>query len=194
MNFHYQGTRTSANLNIHLILNAYAAKPLGWTQTFGFFFDAERDYPGLQSQLIATPGHSYEVTIKGTRINKYPSPYSDCTVLADSTLIDPLEDSTYYDRVLRTGYSYSRAACFAVCQQLIFYKKCSCNNLDFSYVSPNINYCLSTSQCKIDADRYKNISEYFLNCRPMCPYECTNNLMQHVVNVYTLPPTYFTAS
>ena len=25
----------------------------------------------------------------------------------------------------------------------------------------------------------------------MCPYECTNNLMQHFVNVYTLPPNYF---
>ena len=67
-----------------------------------------RDYPGLQSQLTATSGYSYEVTIKGTRINKYPSPYSDCTVLADNTLLDSLEDSIYYDRVLQTGYSYSR--------------------------------------------------------------------------------------
>ena len=59
----------------------------------------------------------------------------------DNTLVVPLVDRSIFDRVVKTGYAYSRNVCFMVCEQLITTQRCGCNSYTLSYQVDGFNLC-----------------------------------------------------
>ena len=80
-------------------------------QRFYVFFETESDYPLQTFSLLIEPQVSTRIQMQRNTYNQYQKPYSDCVVLKDGTLTEPIHNSSLYDHIAQTGYAYSRKAC-----------------------------------------------------------------------------------
>ena len=133
--------------------------------------------------------------VKRNTYNQYQHPYSDCTVLEDNTLIKPLDDRSIFDRVVNTGYSYSRKLCYMVCEQLIITQQCGCNSYSYGYQVEGFYLCQKTGETLTDGEcdtlidaNLTKLTEY---CSPRCPLECHISFLTTTKSAYSYDKNYF---
>ena len=166
---------------------------------FNIFIDSENDYPFQSYSCQARPHANTLIDLrKVTTFNRYNYPYSECTVLEDNTLVVALEDRTLFDRVIQTGFAYSRQACLDVCEQtLMSQSACGCvaydssfsNYIFPSYPAANITLCdFYTSEtnlaCLSQFQVHVNAS-VFDYCMQRCPLECVDSFFEIHVSTQT---------
>ena len=119
----------------------------------------------------------------------------------DNTLVVPLDDHSIFDRVVKTGYTYSRNVCYMVCEQLIITQICGCNSYEFSYQEKSFDLCPVDSfmnknntnvtiNCPFDVIyNFSNIFTEF--CMPRCPMECHRSFFTASISDYKYDTNYF---
>ena len=159
------------------------------------FHDLDGDMPLQTTKIELFPNIGQNIIIKRNTYNQYQYPYSDCTVLEDNTLAVPLDDRSIFDRVVNTGYSYSRQLCFMVCEQLLITEQCNCSSYRHSYQVEGFELCkklgdtLSDNECDILVDaNIATITEY---CSPRCPLECHRSFLTTTISAYSYGKNYF---
>ena len=102
-------------------------------------------------------------------------PYSDCTVNDDNSLSEPLKDSSLFDFIIKSNYSYSREYCYGLCEQMIVAKTCNCINFYNMFRIPNYKICKTSDETMCGYKSMVRTMEpnfYIINCLDKCPLEC----------------------
>ena len=180
---------TQKKLTISAVL--YTGRPLRISPQRGFqlFVEESRQYPLLSSPVLLSTGFGKHIRVSRNVYEQYESPYSDCTVREDNSLVRDLADRSVFDMlVTQTNYSYSRDLCLAACTQLVNNISCGCQAYD-NYVLEGVKMC--TAGLFVDiftCTRNMSIVDY---CIPRCPLECKKSTYKKSIYTYTYPTDYF---
>ena len=169
----------------------YTGRPLRISPQRGFqlFVEEERHYPLLSPPILISTGFGKHIRVSRNVYEQYESPYSDCTVREDNSLVSDLADRSVFDMlVTQTNFSYSRDLCLAACTQLVNNISCGCQAYD-NYVLEGVKLC--TAGLFVDiftCTRNMSIVDY---CIPRCPLECKKSTYKKSIYTYTYPTDYF---
>ena len=127
-----------------------------------------------------------------TIYTQQPSPYSECTVLDNKTLVGrPLANSLLFDTYSTTGRRYSKSQCVINCRQLFTARYCKCLSSSSFYKVENVSTCLTSEEraceLKFERDIFKTGTFILDNCEPMCPIECTHFLFHSTITQFQYP-------
>ena len=187
-------------LQLHLVLYAGVSPEFiddpDSPHSFNLFIETESTMPLQTSKIKLTPQIGKQIVIKRNTYNQYEHPYSECTVLEDNTLIVQLADRSIFDRVVKTGYAYSRKVCYMVCEQVMITRICGCNSYRLSYQVEGFNSCpyykneIIGGGCDTQVDtNFTSILTEF--CLPRCPIECHRSFFTTSTSEYTYDKNYF---
>ena len=166
--------------NLHMVLYTgsktyHALDP----QRFYVFFENERDYPLQTFPLILESGVSTRVILQRNTYNQYQKPYSDCVVLEDDTLVEPVPNRTLYDQIVKqSGFAYSRKTCYALCNQNWWSAAC----VDFEPRPCSI----VEYQIYVHAYTVQSVE-----CLQLCPLECRKSFLRRSISLDTIPHDHF---
>ena len=165
------------DFQLHVILNAggsptYENYVQGAGFNLGFYMFAENPspYPLWTMPLQLTVGFGYEITVTRTIYEQYQSPYSNCSVLEDNSLIVDLEDRSFFDQTTNTSVQYTQQLCLKFCTT---YALRFCLNQNGFYYS---NW-----RCKdfLKRNTSKEIN-FFYFCYQRCPLECVETSLAYM--------------
>ena len=145
------------------------------------------------SPIELTPGLGMRINVVRNvynQFNKWPFLYSDCMVSEDNKLLEPLEDETFFNRVLSTNFSYSQDSCMLICYQYYSALLCNCTTIWINYQEKGYEYCFNEQQTCADDFYYQtfNIGDFIVNnCINKCPYECNTHRYDNYQSFYKYP-------
>ena len=158
---------------------------------FNFFFESETSMPIQACNISINPKIGKQITLKRNTYNQYQHPYSECSVLEDNTLVEPLDDRSIFDRVVNTGYSYSRKLCYDVCTQFLITRTCGCNSFKLSYQEKGFGLCTDNDDINCFIHFKFNITIILEFCLPRCPMECHRSFFTTSTVQYQYDKNYF---
>ena len=199
--FNSDGKRTvsMAGERSELKLELYAGLPNAIRSTFyrGFwlFIRNSSEYSRIDSPspYEVTPGFGTSFMIDRVFFNQLEKPFSDCTVLANNKLSEPLLNPVLFEQVASTGYDYTRETCTSYCFQYNLVNMCNCSDyaVVFNTTLTNFDYCLNEKDiaCLFNfyADRFMSADYIRDKCLPLCPLECSQRILRATISQYKYP-------
>ena len=173
-------------------LKMYAGMSNFWSQMIGryatrgfwVFVHNQTDYPFnlTPSPHLVTAVFGTAISLKRsfrTQFNEWPYAYSECRVSGErDELMGPaLDDPFLFERVKATNYTYTQAACFLFCAQLMTTRACGCNNVLMPSPLDAFPMCLSDKDrlCAHNFYHHTFLADGYIEqtCKPRCPLECS---------------------
>ena len=128
-----------------------------------------------------------------TQYNAWPYTYSECSVDEKGELMQPLVDSSLYDRLLESNFTYFRYACIELCYQKNIVERCNCSSYLFRMKVGDFDNCFGSvfSKCerKFRDETFYNFDWFAPNCLEKCPLECSKPTLERFLSSYEFPPS-----
>ena len=141
-----------------------------------------------------SPGQAMSFSIQRSiyeQYNAWPYTYSECSVDEKGELMQPLADSSFFDRLLESNFTYFRYACFELCFQTNIAKLCNCSCYSFRVNVGDYDYCFppGNSKCerKFRDETFYNFDWFAPNCLEKCPLECSKPTLERFLSSYEFP-------
>ena len=155
---------------------------------------SEDTFKNSPSPIVLTPGIGLNINVVRnvySQFNQWPYSYSDCTVREDGTLIKPLDDMEYFNKVIESNFTYTQDSCLLYCCQVYSVKHCSCYNYWVNFKVKGAGYCLSPDE-QVCADHFYysvfNVGNFIVDhCMDKCPLECNKHRYDNYVSLFPYP-------
>ena len=162
------------------------------------FVQNQTEYPyyyGMTPYKVS-PGQEMSFSIKRSifeQYNAWPFTYSECSVDEKGELMQPLADSSLYDRLLESNFTYFRYACHELCYQTGIAEMCNCSCYQVRMNVGDYDYCFppATSACetKFREEKFFNFDWFAANCLTKCPLECSMPTLEGLLSSSVFPPS-----
>ena len=162
------------------------------------FVQNQTEYPyyyGMTPYKVS-PGYSMSFSIQRSiyeQYNAWPFTYSECSVDEKGELMQPLADSSLYDRFAQSNFTYFRYACLELCYQTGMAEMCNCSCYQVRMKVGDYGYCLppATSACetKFRDETFFNFDWFATNCLAKCPLECSKPRLENFLSTSVFPPS-----
>jgi hypothetical protein len=146
------------------------------------FVHNQSSRPTSTSPIKIEIGKMTSIALKRTFTHNQPSPYTDCQDLSSF-------QSTLFDLVKQSNYTYSQTDCFHLCLQRDIINTCGCYYTRYTQIYDTARPCLNLTQL----DCIQRISNAFEQdkCTSECPLECDSVKYEYSLSSMSYPSQSF---
>ena len=119
----------------------------------------ESPFKNSPSVIYVKPGLAMKLSVERKQFkqfNQWPYLYSDCLVNEDNTLLKPLSDMSFFQKMTENSYSYSKDTCLLYCFNFFMSQVCNCSAYWVSGRQQGLGYCLAHEQSNCVNNLAKN--------------------------------------
>ena len=176
--FRFQPSAESVDRKLELIIILKALE-------YYVYVEGSSSYPLWSYPTTIETGFSNVINIKKNVYKQYQYPYSDCSVLADNSLVVDLENRSIFDQTVNANsWPYTRDVCLRFCSDYTRDMFCKSNQYYFAYYLG----CTIYSNHFYSQGKTLDFSDF---CYKRCPLECTSIVYTRNLFTYFHPPGYF---
>ena len=128
------------------------------------------------------------------QFNQWPYLYSDCLVNEDNTLLKPLSDMSFFQKMTENSYSYSKDTCLLYCFNFFMSQVCNCSAYWIRWSIQGLGYCFGKQADCSEVFYYKkfNVGSFIEdNCISRCPLECDIHRYDNRQSFYKYPDAFY---